>query len=552
MVPARSKRLRAVGEKGYVLALVALMILPLVGFTGFAVDLGAWYGRAAQIQRAADAAALAGVQKLPNLPSAVATAKAVAAQNGFVDGADGITVTVVQVPDITAKLSVTIEDDDTPQYFTQMFRDGVMIKRTGTAQFLKPLQMGSPKNFLGTGTEFMQGGSSGSCGTNTTGKCFRENYWLAVSGGCSSKENGDRVLAISDANFTNKGGWNKCAVGGNVIANPEYDSNGYYYAIEFYENVSGTYKVEIFDAPYCTSAPLKDSMGSFSTIFTLRNNNSLDPRLATEITHLTISTAAADCGKWKQLGTINNPTKGVYYVQVQTEIGGSARNGTNGFALRAYSGSWAACTSTQTEAITGAVEYKAGCPNVYGYGAMGVQADAEANPAVFYLTEIKTHDYDGKQLLLELWDPGEGARAIQILDPLGNPVEFQWQVMCYNNMPPNGTSCADGTTAPKGGWTGTSGNITGIGANALDIAGSKTTYNSSASDPQPGSNRTSDWKYSDRLLQLTIQLPDDIPATYGDYTWFKIRYWTFGNSVTDRTTWSATIQGAPVRLIPNP
>ena len=58
--PARStghgSRRRVRGEKGYALVLTALMLLPLLAFTGFATDVGAWYARASRIQRAADAA----------------------------------------------------------------------------------------------------------------------------------------------------------------------------------------------------------------------------------------------------------------------------------------------------------------------------------------------------------------------------------------------------------------------------------------------------------------------------------------------------------------
>lgn len=543
---------RTVGEKGYVLVLVALMILPLVGFTGFAVDLGSWYGRAAQIQRASDASALAGVQKLPNLPAAIAAAKSVAAQNGFVDGVDGITVTVVQVPDINAKLSVTIQDSKAAQYFTNMFRSNVTIKRTGTAQFLKPLQMGSPKNFLGTGSQFMQGGSSGSCGSNTADKCFRENFWLAASGGCASKENGDRLLATTDGNYFSRGF--SCS-GGNT--NPEYDSTGYFYAIEFAQNMTGTYRVDIFDYGYCTSGPAGDSSGAFTATFQLRNNDSLDPRATTTLGSAKGSSSGNGCNTWTNLGTINNPTKGTYFVQVTSNVGGNGRNGTNGFGIRAYPGStFSACTATASEANSG-VSYSAGCPQVYGYGAMGVQADVSRNPAVFYLTQIQGHDYDNKQLELELWDPGEGARAIQILDPLGSPVFFDWQVYCYNGLPPTASGCADGTPAPRGGWSGSSSTIHGDNlVNALDLGGVKyvttTSYDDRKKDTQPGPNRTSTWKYSDRLVKLTIQLPADVPAAYGSQTWFKIRYYTFGSSVSDRTTWSASIQGAPVRLIPNP
>ncbi|HET8896063.1 MAG TPA: pilus assembly protein TadG-related protein, partial [Protaetiibacter sp.] len=61
----RRSRLTAARDGGYVIALTAMLMLPLMAFTGLAVDLGAWYARAAQIQRTTDAASLAGVAFLP-------------------------------------------------------------------------------------------------------------------------------------------------------------------------------------------------------------------------------------------------------------------------------------------------------------------------------------------------------------------------------------------------------------------------------------------------------------------------------------------------------
>jgi hypothetical protein len=40
-----------------------------------------------------------------------------------------------------------------------------------------------------------------------------------------------------------------------------------------------------------------------------------------------------------------------------------------------------------------------------------------------------------------------------------------------------------------------------------------------------------------------------VQSTYGTNVWWKIRYAVSGSTVTDRTTWSATINGAPVHLV---
>jgi Flp pilus assembly protein TadG len=55
----RRARTRLSGERGAVAAVVALLLVPLLGFAAIAVDVGAFYAERARLQTAADAAALA-------------------------------------------------------------------------------------------------------------------------------------------------------------------------------------------------------------------------------------------------------------------------------------------------------------------------------------------------------------------------------------------------------------------------------------------------------------------------------------------------------------
>ena len=96
-------------EDGYVLILTVLLLLPLLAFTGFAVDLGAWTATASKAQNAADAASLAGVVYLPDLPAkATSVARRVRRRNGYTNGVDGVTVTAA--PNARNELEVTIFD----------------------------------------------------------------------------------------------------------------------------------------------------------------------------------------------------------------------------------------------------------------------------------------------------------------------------------------------------------------------------------------------------------------------------------------------------------
>src|SRR2546430_13416168 len=81
-------------QRGQTLVIVALMLVPLLGFTGLVSDV-AWYEvNLMRIQRAADAAALAGVVYLPgNVAGAQTAAEQEAATNGYPNGAWDVTIT---------------------------------------------------------------------------------------------------------------------------------------------------------------------------------------------------------------------------------------------------------------------------------------------------------------------------------------------------------------------------------------------------------------------------------------------------------------------------
>jgi hypothetical protein len=62
-------------ESGQALVIVAVSLVALLGVTAFSVDLGMAYNAKAELQAAADAAALAGAQDLPNAAVAIQSAK---------------------------------------------------------------------------------------------------------------------------------------------------------------------------------------------------------------------------------------------------------------------------------------------------------------------------------------------------------------------------------------------------------------------------------------------------------------------------------------------
>lgn len=98
------KRMR--DESGQAAIMAVLFLFFLMGFVGFATDVGMFLHAKRNLQIAADAAAIAGAKEIrvqvAGLPAAVANiqaaGKAASAQNGFTDGVNGTTVNVYPPP----------------------------------------------------------------------------------------------------------------------------------------------------------------------------------------------------------------------------------------------------------------------------------------------------------------------------------------------------------------------------------------------------------------------------------------------------------------------
>ncbi|HYA67195.1 MAG TPA: TadE/TadG family type IV pilus assembly protein, partial [Acidimicrobiales bacterium] len=214
-------------EGGVVIVYFALAVVILMGMAAFVVDLGYWYYQASRVQRAADAASLAGVVYMPgDFNDAATTADTVAADNGF-STAKGDAITVSPVANEPNQLNVTIQDPGVPTFFAKVFgMKSVSETRTATAEYIPSIPLGSPENSFGTGNLSLGTGSP-------------TNIWAAVNGYCTSKENGDEFLSAWDDTYAN-GNWDcpdEATHGGIAdngapnLANYEYSAKGYYYDI---------------------------------------------------------------------------------------------------------------------------------------------------------------------------------------------------------------------------------------------------------------------------------------------------------------------------------
>ncbi len=530
------------GDQGWVLAVTALMIIPLLAFTSFSVDLGAWYSQARKLQRAADSASLAAAPLLPDTGKAKQAAIQSLIKNGICTSASTVTIpasctpatnmAVVTQPQLgsTTKYEVDVQDTKATQYFSKLFKpSGVDIMRRGTAERIKPVPMGSPRNYLGTHTMF---------GTEP------ENIHLAISDYCTGMERGDRIASRAD---NDGAGATRSCVPGNpayVRANPEYSPDGYFYAVEFAAPITGNYKVQFRFG--CSSS--SDWYGTQRIRF--RDKNSNDPLVATVLNTVDLTNATPGCstdgtaGNWIDLATVTNPTAGaVYYIQVNPLVPPGTPPGTGitagghmHFALRASQPAGFTRCTADASAATPANPSSAACPKVFALRHMGIRANITGSPT-FFLASVGA-EHAGKVMTVELFDPAEGANTIELIPPVGTVAQtVEAEIGCKDaTYRSESGSCTTGETAPAGGygpWNLSVVDVSGTGAKAF-------------------ANLSQDGKYSDRHLRLKFTLPLNYAALYGSLTWWKIRYTVgVGGVSSDRTTWTVAIKGDPVRLVPN-
>jgi hypothetical protein len=144
-----TRRSRRRGERGIAIMMTALLLIPLMVFAAFGVDLASWYARISQLQKAADAAALAGAVWMPNLGRATTEATASLGSNGIVSGSNGMVV-VIEPGSTPTSLRVTVTDSDADRFFSGMFMPGANdLSRFAEAEYNLPLPLGSPLNFFG-------------------------------------------------------------------------------------------------------------------------------------------------------------------------------------------------------------------------------------------------------------------------------------------------------------------------------------------------------------------------------------------------------------------
>jgi hypothetical protein len=486
-------RLLRGGHSGQVLIIISGILVALIALVGLVIDLGWYQVNALRVQRAADAAALAGVVYLPNqVLSAYATARAEAVKNDYNDLDPIDVVTPAQDPTNPRRLNVTIDTQIDTFFIRVIGFNTLPVERTASAEFVLPVPMGSPLNYYGIGCMDMRtaasdplcvtsGNSNNSSGVPnaTTGSTVigqtapsqlnSQGFWgVSFTKGGDSR-NGDAYLPT--------------AVSGPTIANGEYDPSGYGYTVEVPGGGGG--RVYLFDPGFCgmpvlgsgragTGDEWTTNMGgtnpqSVSTYFNLYNQNGT-PFLLTDDTLVWASGALFE--NMRQVdesgllgsGAPQYPSgaSGVtrcdraadanylyhlkwWPIPAVLAAGNYRLQGTTTKMVTASGGGTVVLDPSVNSAVGAAnrwgleVTSAAGNPRIFGSSRMAAYANVQAGVQTFYLAQIDRASGAGKTIDIDLYDPGDvgGGAWLEILNPDGSV--YNAATFSYTSQSKHGT-----------------------------------------------------------------------------------------------------------------
>ncbi len=561
------RRTRLKGERGYVLIMAALLLLPLLAFTGFAVDVGAWYTYANRMQRAVDAAALAGVVWMPNDEKAEQIALETAKANGFDDAATNVVVTVTPVGN--RRLRVYIHDTNVKRYFSSLFVSNMDIERQALAEYVQSVPMGSPDNSLGNDPEKW-----------STSGYNKPYYWLNVASPLSTKVNGDQYTAGDcTGSFTGCSG----------ATNLNYSEDGYFYRLTVdTKPASGNLRIQAFDPAFlqvgntCTDSNLPTAGSTWNTQAATLVSQGAPADAVTRYAQGNNQWCVADTNfggntiktTYIVRGPDNTPfdngdnpvlcaktfgayDESVYPLLNQSDGYKDGNIGPENMPFVSHFRRWVdLCQVNWSEVVVGdyllqitstadlsnppsslinfdpsvstggynkySLRAGFGDPasatfptgiNFFADGRLPIYVNQSGSGTVtnFYLARI-VPEYAGQILELELFDVADGANASLTI------------------VPP-----ADQTGTPLGGCT-------------FIRDASPPTVTTSSTCTQGGLTNA---LYNGRSLTAQIPLPENYGCNAGSDLgcWFRINLDFGSGAPTDQTTWSARVRGDPVRLV---
>jgi len=470
------------GEKGAALVWVAGSLVVLLSMAALATDLGWILLSNSRLQSAADAASLAGVVNLPSFPSgATSDAQLASASNGFAVPSEA-TLTDAILDDNSYR--VTLETDVNTFFLRLIGFDTFHLNQSATAQYIKPVKMGSKDNVFGDPDDF---------------------FWAAINAEYTEIQQGDPYAArcenLGCTQFTSPcvaddfTGWRSTC----------YRPGGYYYAVDVPANVNGL-NIEIYDGGHFLN-PISNTLdrswqpswGGVQLEYKLFEPDA-SPSNPTDNTAVACDRSFPNppggSGHFNTWGGVSSPyncsisgsiTPGIWVLQFPSpQVEGATK-----FGIRATSGS--------------------GPPHPAVYGMLDMSlyvnyANSTASPS---LAEVRP-EHANRDLLVSIWDLGDvsGAASIEFKDNNGHTPQCTWD--SSNSVPAGGGTCLIDISSRK--------------YNAAWLYVTIPIPQNYVCDPAPGNP----------------------PNPSASTCWWTVNL--ISQQPTDRTTWAVQITGDPVRL----
>jgi hypothetical protein len=367
--------------------------------------------------------------------------------------------------------------------------DTFRLAQDATAEYIKPVRLGSPNNTFGGPTV---------------------NFWAAINGRYTEIQQGDPYASQCITHAAS-------APGCDGAMNTGYRPEGYYYAVEVGSG-SDTLYLEFYDGGHYLNGGCGSTCGGSSnpTDTSWRWNwpsgqrgvqmqyrlfapdtTPNDPRDNTNQLCTNTFTTIADSTPANPVGQVNEGHLNQWTGNRNCTINGALTPGI--YVLQLPSPLYARVSSGPA-------------PKVYGLLDMSIHVNFSGNEAEPYLAEVRP-EHAGKMLEVDIFDLGDAAGSIndawiEFRDPVGgsaNPPACSWD-----------------------------------SSNGLDSGGSITDCKILIGDQ----------RFNAAWLNVDIPIPDSYTCdeTTATGCWWKILIHS-SLQATDRTTWAAKISGDPVRLV---
>jgi len=588
-------RSTAAADSGAIAIIVAILAPVLLMFAAFAVDVAHWYLEAERVQKVADAASLAGVVYMPqDFATAKSTALAVASRNGYPVGST-VTVTVA-AGSRPSQLQVTVSSTVSNSFATVMGISTTTVTRTATADYNGPAPMGSPCNTFGNEPTNATGGPlpHGSVLPTTSVNPFcvqTPQFWAVIEGPQTDKVQGDQYMTRT------------CTVGVyecSGTTNNEFKAQGYFFMIRVVDPVrSGPITVQLYDPAMVGAGQLCEGVNNsglsnnmnqytsdgttryarntttfcagdaFPGTVTDREDTSFALRAPTDSGNPLVAAPISGCSaqykgfstvpttaqlqqyrtagdptsgtnpyylpdlaqvyhQWVTLCTITNPVKGDYYLQVRTNVALPTALSSSSTALIAC----ATCSIAPSSAVTSQTGDDTG---VIGGGSNGFGIRVSS----FDGSAVSVAGYERMPIYMNSTNASASFNLIRVLPgAAGKFIKFQFYDAADGAAQPGSVTVQRPTDA-----TGTIASTTyiqgcrGTGVVTGSLANCSATVQASTNNGQ--------------IQTMSVPVPADYSCSYNDVggCWFRVTVNFPGSTVHDVTTWTATLDGDPVRIV---